>query len=454
MTEKLENGIEHFGAAIAGTAQIAQATTTQRGLSSEIVTLDRQLLSLLYQKSGVVQTYVDQPVHDAFAKGVLVKSPDLQETDIEDLQDAMKKDGVFQTFKHAKIWARLFGGAGVIINIEGQDPTTPLDLDTINEDTKIEFYDADRWELSFSEINGSTTNQFENNKTEVPYNYYGNKIHKSRVLRLMGKRAPSLYRGSLAGWGLSVVERVIKSLNSYDKHMRVSFELMDEAKIDVYKIKGFNSAVSSKPGVDRITQTVQTMNLLKNYVNAVVMDKEDEYEQKTAAMAGLGDIVKEIRIQLAADFKMPLNKLFGISASGFSSGEDDLENYNADVQANVQYDSIAGLEMLYQIYSKKLFGFVPENLQVIFPPLRTLKETEESAIKTDKLNRTATAMQNGLMSQEKAQEELNAENVFLNKLKPDEITPLEDIDAMMTELPVDEAPRSARAFRAQTSRGN
>lgn len=453
MTEKLENGIEHVGASIAGSSQIAQANTVQRGLSNEIVTLDRQLLSLMYQKTGVIQTYVDQPVHDAFAKGILVKADDLNEEDIRELTDSITKDGVIETYKSARIWGRLYGGAGLIINVEGQDPTTPLDLDTITEDTQIEFYDADRWELAYSEQMGSTVNQFEENQTENPYNYYGNNLHKSRVIKIMGKRAPSLYRGSLSGWGMSVIERVIKSLNSYDKHMRVAFELMDEAKIDVYKIKGFNSAITSKGGVERITNAIQTMNLLKNYVNAVVMDKEDEYEQKTGAMSGLGDIIKEIRIQLAADFKMPINKLFGISATGFASGEDDLENYNADVQANVQADSTTGLEFLFQIYAKKMFGFIPENLRISFPPLRMLKETEESAIKTDKLNRVAVAMQNGLMSQEGAQEEINAEEIFLNKLKNEDITPLLEMDAMTTELPVDEAPKSSRAFKAQSPRG-
>jgi hypothetical protein len=46
------------------------------------------------------------------------------------------------------------------------------------------------------------------------YNYYGRPIHKSRVMRLEGKQAPSLIRPRLRGWGMSEVERIVRSLTS------------------------------------------------------------------------------------------------------------------------------------------------------------------------------------------------------------------------------------------------
>jgi len=66
------------------------------------------------------------------------------------------------------------------------------------------------------------------------------------------------------------------------------------------------------------------------------MDMKDDYEQKQITFTGLSDVLSQIRYGIAADVKMPMAKLFGMSASGFNSGEDDIENYNAMIESSVR----------------------------------------------------------------------------------------------------------------------
>mgnify|MGYP006932852533 CR=1 FL=1 len=64
--------------------------------------------------------------------------------------------------------------------------------------------------------------------SKTPYNYYGITLNNSRVLRFVGKQAPSILRLQLMGWGMSEIERLIRSMNSFLKNQDVVFELLDD----------------------------------------------------------------------------------------------------------------------------------------------------------------------------------------------------------------------------------
>ena len=160
------------------------------------ITLNRILLNYAYMTFGIIQCFIDQPVEDALRGGVDIETDELSEEDISLLQDVLVELKDYDAIKMAMKWAKLFGGAGLIINTD-QDPTTELDMDSINEDSPLSFIDADRWEL--------TLNYYLEEKVPCPYNYYGQPIHRSRVLKIMGKDAPSFIRRRLQGWGISTL---------------------------------------------------------------------------------------------------------------------------------------------------------------------------------------------------------------------------------------------------------
>src|SRR5262249_3357561 len=155
---------------------------------------------------------------------------------------------VVESLKYARKWGRLYGGGGVLI-ITDQNPMRPLNIEAIGPDTPLEFRHVDMWGLYWTEQNTigrlEVGGQLGGNMGDF-YDYYGYRLHKSRVCRVVGKECPSFLRPRLRGWGMSELERLVRSLNQYMKNQDVIFELLDEAKVDVHRIQGFNTALINK----------------------------------------------------------------------------------------------------------------------------------------------------------------------------------------------------------------
>jgi len=151
-------------------------------------------------------------------------------------------DSDIDAAKDTQTWARLYGGAGMIINTD-QKLSSDFDPKRLSENSPLQFIAADRWELILSQINiWDMTNP-------TPFNYYGLPLNRTRVIKVMGEKAPSYIRQRLQGWGMSEIERCIRAINAFVKFENVIFQLMDEAKIDVFKITGMNAAAMSATGL-------------------------------------------------------------------------------------------------------------------------------------------------------------------------------------------------------------
>lgn len=357
-----------------------------------LVTNFRSILSEAYAEFGIVQTLVDQPVSDAFRTGYIVKTDQLDDSQKRKLYYYIERNRINEIIMEAFNWSRLFGGSGIIINTD-QKPDTPLDYSKITEDSPLEFLAADMWEL-YTDI--PMWNPWENMSQASTYNYYGMRLNRSRVLPIMGKKPPSFIRNRLRGWGMSELERVVRSINSYLKNQDLIFELLDEAKVDVYQLNGFNTAMLTSQGTRVAEKRVQTANTLKSYLNALVLDTSDKYEQKQLSFNGLSDILNQIRQGVAADLKMPLTKLFGVSAAGFNSGEDDIENYNSMIESEVRSKAKPVVVSVLEVICQKLFGFIPDDMNIEFKSLRILSAEQEENMKNSKFNRLIEAVANGL----------------------------------------------------------
>jgi len=378
-----------FNFAGVGNDPLSQPNNLAYSLSYTPLTLYRIILNYAYMNNGIVRTMIDVPVEDALRGGLDIVCEQLDAEDIDDLNRFLETSGILREVKRVLKWASLFGGAGLIIN-SAQDPMTEFDIDAISEDRPLSFIAADRWELIYSFLNSE--------QVPCPFNYYGQQIHKSRVVKVNGEDAPSLVAQRLQGWGLSELEPVLRSLNQYVKNQDLIYQLLDEAKIDVWHIEGYNTQLLSQNAQGKLNKRLQIANSLKNYHSAIIMDKEDEYEQKQLTFAGIADMLKEIRIGAAADVRMPMAKIFGLSATGFNAGEDDIENYNAKVESGPRAKARTIFNHILPIIVKHRFGFVPDRIDHSYKNLRVMKATEEEQVKTEKFNRIRQMYQDDLLT--------------------------------------------------------
>lgn len=394
------------------TEPVSSATSLFKNLRWYLVTNFRQLLSEMYVEIGLVATIVDVPVDDALRGKITFKSKQLDENQIEELYNSLDRDNDIQTVGWAAKWNRLFGGSGVLI-LTNEDPMTPFNIDTINEDSELEFRAADLWELFWTNQNTEGYDPSIQVESFEYYDYYGRKIHKSRVMRMKGFEAPSFVRPRLRGWGTSVVETLVRSLNQYYKAIDLGYELLDEFKVDVYKIKGLTTSLSSPIGKAKIQQRIQLANWQKNYQNALVMDSEDDWDHKQMSLAGLDTALQGIRMQIASDMRMPMLKLFGTPATGLNaSDESSIEVYNSMVESQVRNKIKYDILRIAEIKCQLLHGFVPDDLSLEFEPLRVLSAEQQENVKTSKFTRLQQAADSGRITNFEYREAANKGNLF------------------------------------------
>lgn len=396
--------------------QLSQVDTLFKNNRWYLLSNMRQVLSEIYVEHGLIQTVVNVPVDDAFRGGVTIKSRQLSAEQIERLHVLIERQDIMVgVIGQAMKWNRLFGGAGIVI-ITDQDPTTPLDLNAIGPDSKLEFRACDLWELFWDKQNTEGYNPSLQEHEYEYYSYYGIKLHKSRVLKLKGMVAPSFIRPRLRGWGFSVVESLVRSINQYLKSNDLAFEVLDEFKIDVYKIRGLVGTLLSSDGTQQIQQRIALANAQKNFQSAITMDAEDDYIQKQLSFSGLAEIMREIRMQIASDLRMPLTKIFGISAAGFNAGEDDIENYNGMVESEIRSKCKYDILRVVELVCLKEFGFIPDDLSIEFEPLRILSAEQHENVRNAKFSRLMQALTAGMITAEEFKMAANKDDLLGIKL--------------------------------------
>lgn len=421
---KVDNGLESIVmgnsqlSMISGGSQLSKADTLFNNLRGYLITNHRNLLSQIYVEHGIIETAIDLPVEDALRGGVTFKTSQVSEDELSEFTEEFSSD--IEIAKQAEKWKRLFGGAAIMI-LTNQQADTPLDVEAIGPDSKLAFKAIDLWEL-YEALRIKPDDEVELSETADDeldcFNYYGKKIHRSRLIILKGKEAPSFIRPRLRGWGLSELECLVRAMNQYLKSTDLSFEVLDEFKLDIFKIKGLIDSLMSPEGEQAIQRRVQLANMQKNYQNALSMDSEDDYVQKQLSFSGLAEVQTGIRLQLASDLRFPLTKLFGQSATGFNSGEDDIENYNAMIESRIRPSMKSSLLLMTKLRFKQKHGISPSDLKLEFKNLRVLSGVQEEEVKTHKFNRAIQTRQAGEMTSEEFREACNKDSLLPNKLDP------------------------------------
>jgi len=444
-----DNGVlQDFTMGAIKSTEVSGLKGLQNNLRYSALTQNRMLLTEMIQEHALLRRFVRQPIEDAYRGGVLIKCDELSADDLATLNQKMEEAQDLQTLIEARMWTEVFGGGGLIVNA-GQEFDQEFTIDQIQQDGELEFYPVDRWELATT-TNGNILDQTQDFLGDVPYLYYGHRLHKTCVLRMIGEKAPSMIRGQFSGWGVSRLEGIVRSWNQYLKNQEVMYELTDEMKVDVFRMEGFNETLASSDGAQKAAQRVQLAAELKNYKSALVMDKDDEYEQKSLSLSGMAEAIAENRKSIAADLGTPMTKLFGISAAGFNSGEDDLETWNAKVESEVRAKDRNILLFMIQSRCQQLFGYVPETISFEFHSLRVLSADQEEAIKSQKFDRIMRLFDSKLVPTSKVIELMNAEKIFALDLDADET---DDSVEPALELPEGEAQPKDDDYQSEALNG-
>jgi len=424
------------------------ATSLSEGAEYPMTRLTMQYMMLLslYRGSGILKRIINLPVEDAIAHWYKIDSQ-LAPEQLDALKKLEKKTKIKRGIEFGLKWARLFGGAGALIMIDGHGDILdqPLDLKTIEVDSFKGLYVVDRW----SGLYPSMTNVDDINDPDFGLPEYYEvrasetatdnvRVHHSRILRFVGDELP--YWESLVeqAWGASVIETIFDELRQYDDAKHNIGRLLYQANVwiqkspDLAQMLGTNQYQSG-----RLYETLKAQNILMSSFSTRVIDADDSLENKPYAFTGLDQVLTQFQQALCSVTGFPMTKLFGISPGGMNAtGESDTDNYYTLLE-NMQENKIEPhLDRLLPIMCMSEFGAVPDDLGVSFNPVRIPDGKEKADIATAKTTAVTSTYDNGLLSRKTALKELrqmSEETGLFTNITDEEIEAADDEPQQMGE---------------------
>ena len=414
------------------------------GNAYNLITWRWVALTNAYNKNSFLQTAVNQKVEDAFRNdGLIIDTKTLDTEEIEQLRKTMEEEGDIEAIMDCIRWGRLYGGGCLIANTE-QDPTLPLDGKQL-KGKKLKFLATNRWQCSPIGTSPEVAPKFAFTDTlqegvvSQDYTNYYQEIDKSRVGIYTGVTAPYLTRNILQGWNTSIFEGILEPIQNLLGGFNVTLELLSEAKIDVFKIADLATVLMSPDGERQIQKRLSIATANKNYKSSLAMDSNDDYQQKQISFGGIPQLLEQLMYIFCGYLRYPVSKLFGKGSSGFSSGDDDLENYNGTVDSEVRIPARQLITWVVNLRCQQLFGRELPDFRPRWRPLRVMSEKDQAEISSRKLADYIVLLEHQVMTGKQVAQKLTEDGYILfseeeinkisNEFEPDmETSVREDIN--------------------------
>lgn len=381
----------------------------------DLLTRNRVKLEAMYRGSWIVGAAVDAVAEDMTRAGVNIKGSDDPEA-IQQMQSKLTRLGIWHSLLETIKWGRLYGGAIALIVIDGQDPSTPLNVDTVGKDQFRGLKVFDRWQLRPSLQNMVLEGmdyglpEFYDVISNIATGQVSNlRIHHSRVIRQIGIQLPAMQAMTEEWWGESVIERMYDRLVSFDAATSGAANLIQKAHLRTVQIDKLREVLAAGgKAEENLLSMFHHMRMLQTNEGLTLLDKEDTFAAHSYTFSGLSDMILQFGQQIAGATGIPLVRLFGQSPAGLNStGESDLRMYYDNVAAQQESRLRDGMMKVLRVMHKSLFGVLPpDNFDFDFVPLWQTSTKEKADIATAVTTTVATAYEKGIIDQTTALQEL------------------------------------------------
>lgn len=365
--------------------------------------LSDDMLTALWTSSDLAGKIVDVYPREEMREGF----------DLENLED--REDEVVRylgrfhvpaTIVEARIWARLYGGAVILVAAaDGKDLSEPLEAYAHIDFLKV----VDRRFVvpdggSIPDAKGMPSMY-----SVTPMGSLGSgsrRVHASRLVFFGGARTEAMTKRQLNGWDLSVLQKPYEALRSSGSVWGGVESLVSEASQTVYKIKNFWSMMAGNQK-DKVLARLNAMDQTRSIARAIILDSDGEaFERQNVTFTGLADIEDRALKRVAAAAEIPVTILLGEAPAGLNAtGDSDLRWFLNRVKGERQLACEPPLMRLLKLLLAA--GDSPISQQAITPdwePVITWPElwspsaTEAATIRSQQATADATYIDKGVLS--------------------------------------------------------
>lgn len=356
------------------------------GYIMERFTWDYYTLNILFRNNWIAKAIIEKPANEMLKNGFEIHS-ELDPDKVTKIMNVYTRTKTNAKFLQCLKWARLYGGCILVPMIEGQDDLSkPLDFDTIMPDSYKGCFVVDRWsgispsleivdEIDDPDFGKPKYYTISTNNTNTSV-----KIHHSRIIKMIGRELPYWEEMAEDYWGASELEHVYTELRKRDDtSANISF-LIFLANIRIFKMKNLGQAITlgDQESLNRVYQTMQSMNRLMCNTGTFAMDQDDDFATQQYTFTGINDVYESFMLDISGAAEIPVDKLFGRSPTGFNSGEETLQNYYDTIQEKQETYVREPLERLLKIITMSTLGEIPDDFELVFSPVRRPSNMEKA----------------------------------------------------------------------------
>jgi len=343
---------------------------------------DEQLIAA-YSTSWLPRKIVDIPALDACRKW---RDWQAKKPQIEAIEEEEKRLNVKGKILEASKKGRLFGGAAVYIGTGDANPAEPLDVERVKK-TGLRYLNVmTRRQLSASgEIERNPESEWYGKPklyTLSGANGQTIEIHPSRLVLFTGAMPADdeITNNPWQGWGDSVLQSTLDAVKNADATASNIASLIFEAKIDIIRIPDFMASLDNAAYRAKLLERYTLANTAKGINGTLILDKDEEYETKSANLAGLTDILMAFLQIVAGAADIPVTRLLGQSPAGMNAtGTADMKNYHDRIQSMQELELSPAMRRLDECLERSA-GINDKDVYYRWSPLEQMSEKERADI--------------------------------------------------------------------------
>ncbi|WP_085028737.1 DUF1073 domain-containing protein [Ensifer aridi] len=343
---------------------------------------DEDLLNA-YRGAWLPRKIVDIPAFDSMRawRDWQAKKPQIEAIEAEE-----KRLNVKGKLLETRIKARLWGGAAMVIGTGEQDLTQPLDVERVGKGGLKYLTVMSRRQLTAGEIDRDPASEWYGKpKLYQIKSAEGMQvdIHPSRLVIFNGNPPPDdeLVTTTYAGWGDSVLLSVVDAIKQADGTASNIASLVFEAKVNVIRIPDFMQNLGDERYRAKILERYTLAATAKGINGDLLLDKEEEYEQKQASFATLPEVLMSFLQIVSGAADIPATRLLGQSPAGMNAtGESDLRNYYDRLQAMQEVEMTPAMARLDECIIRSALGSRDPNIYYEWAPLWGMSEKEKADV--------------------------------------------------------------------------
>ena len=364
-------------------------------------------LDAAYQSNWIARQIVDIPASDMIREWRTIKSDDS-----EAIQQEEQRIGLQLACGEALSWARLFGGAGILM-LTNQDLGKPLDIKKIKKGDLERLLVLDRWEMSPQTMN--TWDVLAPNYLMPEfYTIQGGSqsIHWTHFARFNGAKLPRRQMAQTQGWGDSELRKCMEDLRDTVSAKGGIAELMQEASVDVITREGLSEELASDQD-EAIEERYALFSKMKSIVNLALLDGAETYDRKTLNLSGVAPTLEVLMVWLSGCAGIPATKLFGTSAKGLNAtGEGDMKVYYDRIRGDQMVQLAPPINYLDQVMVRSALNDFPEGYDYVWNPLEQPNQVETSQSRLLDAQKNRIYLEDGVIMQSQVQKNLQANEEY------------------------------------------